>query len=197
MCLRVPSSFQEHFASFTDPRSSHAPHQRHELRTILVIAVCAVICGADGWDDLEEDGKAQADWFAAVLDFPPGIPGPATFRRGLSRLDPEQLTQCFLSWTTALRDLSGGDIGAIDGKTLRHSFERAAAKAAIHRVSAWANRHRLVLGQVNGHDKSNESTAIPQRLKMLDLTGATVTMEAMGWQKESAQVITEQGADYV
>ena len=135
---------------------------------MLVIAVCAVICGADGWEDREEYGTAQAAWFAEVLNFPHGMPGHDTFRRVLSRLDPDELTQCFLSWTAALSDLSVGDIVAIDGKTLRHSFDRAAAKAAIHMVSAWANSHRLVLGQVKVDDKSNEITAIPQLLQMLD-----------------------------
>jgi len=115
----------------------------------------------------------------------------------LSRLDPEELTQCFVSWATVLSDLSGGEIVAIDGKTLRHFFDRAASTKAIHMVSAWVNRNRLVLGQVKVDDQSNEITAIPRLLKMLDLTGATVTIEAMGCQKEIAQVITEQGADYV
>lgn len=168
MCMRVPSSFQEHFASLTDPRSPHAPNQRHALLAILVIAVCAVIGGADGWEDIEEYGKAQADWFAEVLDLPHGIPGHDTLRRVLSRLDPDELPPCFMSWTAALSDLSGGDIVAMDGKTRRHCFDRAAAKAAIHMVSAWANSNRLVLGQVKVDDKSNEITAIPQLVKMLD-----------------------------
>ena len=197
MCIRASSSFQEHFASLSDPRSFHAPNQRHELIDILVIAVCAVICGAEGWEDIEEYGHAQAEWFHEVLDLPHGIPGHDTFRRVLSRVDPDELTQCFVSWTAALSDLSGGDIVAIDGKTLRHSFDRATSKAAIHMVSAWANRNRLVLGQVKVDDKSNEITAIPYLLKMLDLRGATVTIDAMGCQKEIAQVITDQGADYV
>jgi len=195
--MRAPSSFQEHFASLTEPRSSHAPNQRHELLDMLVIAVCAVLCGADGWEDIEEYGKAQAAWFAEVWNLPHGLPGHDTFRRVLSRLDPDELTQCFLSWTAALSDFSVGDIVAIDGKTLRHSFDRAAAKAAIHMVSAWASSNRLVLGQVKVDAKSDEITAIPKLLKMLDLTGATVTIDAMGCQKEIAQVITEQGADYV
>src|SRR5215470_8058865 len=197
MCMRVPSSVQEHFASVTDPRSSHAPNQRHALLAILVIAVCAVICGADGWEDIEEYGKAQAEWFAAVLDLPHGIPGHDTFRRVLSRLDPDELTQCFLSWTAALSDLSGGDIVAIDGKTLRHSLDRAASKAAIHMVSAWANTNRLVLGQLKVDDKSNEITAIPKLLALLDLRGCIVTIDAMGCQKEIAHTIIQQDADYV
>lgn len=113
----------------------------------------------------------------------------------LSHLDPDELTECFVSWTKALSDLSGGDIVSIDGKTLRHAFDRATSQSAIHMVSAWANANRLVLGQRQVADKSNEITAIPTLLKMLDLRGATVTIDAMGCQKAIAQVITEQGAD--
>jgi predicted transposase YbfD/YdcC len=197
MGMLAPSSFQDHFAALTDPRSPHAPNQRHELIDILVIAVCAVICGAEGWEDIEEYGKAQAEWFAQVLELPHGIPGHDTFRRVLSRLDPEELTRCFISWSGALSDLSGGDLVSIDGKTLRHSFDRAASQAAIHMVSAWANANRLVLGQVKVEDKSNDITAIPKLIKLLDLAGATVTIDAMGCQKAIAQDITDQGADYV
>ena len=164
MCMRAPSSFQEHFASLTDPRSPHAPNQRHALIDILVISVCAVICGAEGWEDIEEYGKAQAEWFAEALELSNGIPCHDTFRRVLSRLDPDELTRCFISWTAALSDLSGGDIVSIDGKTLRRSFDRASSKAAIHMVSAWANCNRLVLGQVKVDDKSNEITAVNIRV---------------------------------
>lgn len=167
MGMRTPSSFQEHFASLTAPRSSQAPNQRHALLAMLVITVCAVMCGADGWEDIEEYGKAQASWFAEVLDLPQGIPGHDTLRRVLSRLDPDELRPCFLSWTAALRALAGGELVAIDGKTLRHAFDRAAAKAALHMVSAWANSHRLVLGQVKVDAKSTAMTAIPQLVKML------------------------------
>ena len=197
MGMLMPSSFQDHFASLTDPRCPHAPNQRHPLIDMLVIAVCAVICGADGWEDIEEYGQAQVEWFAQLLELPHGIPSHDTFRRVLSCLDPEELTQCFMSWTGALSELSGGDIVAIDGKTLRHSFDRATSKAAIHMVSAWANANRLVLGQVKVDDKSNEITAIPKLLEMLELAGATVTIDAMGCQKDIAQSITDQGADYV
>ena len=195
MCMRVPSSFQDHFALLSDARSFHAPNLRHDLIDILVIAVCAVICGAEGWEDIEDDGHAQAEWFTEVLDLPNGIPGHDTFRRVLSQLDSEELTECFVSWTAALSDLSGGELISIDGKTLRHSFDRATAQSAIHMVSAWANANRVVLGQVKVDDKSNAITAIPKLLKMLDLRGATVAIDAMGCQKEIAQVITEQGAD--
>lgn len=155
------------------------------------------MCGADGWEDIEAYGKAQAAWFAEVLDVPHGLPGHDTFRRVLSRLAPDALPQCFLSWTAALRALSGGDLVAIDGKTLRHSCARAAAKAAIHMVSAWASRHRLGLGQGKVDDTSKAIAAIPNLLKLLALTGATVTIDAMGCQKELAQGITAQGAAYV
>jgi predicted transposase YbfD/YdcC len=181
----------------SDPRSFHAPNLRHELLDILIIAVGAVICGAEGWEDIEAYGTAQAEWFAEVLDLPHGIPGHDPFRRVLSQLDPEALTRCFVAWTTELSDLSGGDIVPIDGKTVRRSFDRAASTSAIHMVSAWANHNRLVLGQVKVADKSNDITAIPKLLQMLDLRGATVTIDAMGCQKEIAKVITAQGADYV
>jgi predicted transposase YbfD/YdcC len=160
---------------------------------ILIIAVCAVISGAEGWEDIEEYGKAQAEWFADLLDLPHGIPGHDTFRRVLSRLDPEELTRCFIAWTNALSEASGGDIVSIDGKTLRHSFDRATSTAAIHLVSAWASANRLVLGQRKVEEKSNAMTAIPRLLQLLDLTGAVVTIDAMGCQKAIAKTLTEQG----
>jgi predicted transposase YbfD/YdcC len=193
----MPSSFHEHFAALTAPRCPCAPNSRHLLLDILVIAVCAVISGAEGWEDIEEYGKAQVEWFADLLDLPHGIPGHDTFRRVLSHLDPEELTQCFIAWTQALSEASGGDIVSLDGKTLRHSFDQATATAAIHMVSAWASANRLVLGQLKVEEKSNEITAMPTLLRLLDITGAVVTMDAMGCQKEIAKTMTEQGADYV
>ena len=197
MGMLPASSFQDYFATLTDPRCPDAPNNRHQLMDILLIAVCAVICGAEGWEDIEEYGTAHAKWFADILDLPHGIPGHDTFRRVLSRLDPEELTRCFIAWTEALSEASGGEIVAIDGKTLRHSFDRATGQAAIHMVSAWASANRLVLGQLKVEEKSNEITAIPRLLTMLDIAGAIVTIDAMGCQKEIAKVITEQEADYV
>ena len=197
MGMRSPSTFQDHFATLTDPRHPAAPNSRHLLMDILVIAVCAVISGAEGWEDIEEYGKAQAAWFADLLDLPHGIPGHDTFRRVLSQLDPDELTRCFIAWTQALCDASDGAVVAIDGKTLRHSFDRATSTAAIHMVSAWASANRLVLGKLKVEDKSNEFTAIPALLRLLDVTGAVVTIDAMGYQEEIAQTITERGADYV
>jgi predicted transposase YbfD/YdcC len=195
MCMRAPSSFQDHFASLSAPRSFHAPHQRHELIDILVMALCAVICGAEGWEDIEAYGKAPAPWCAELLDLPHGLPRHDTFRRVLSPLDPDELTQCFMAWTAALSDLSGGELVSSDGKTVRQSFDRAPSTGAIHMVSAWANANRLVLGQRKVDAKSHEITALPELLELLDLRGAPVTIDAMGYQKETAKVITEPGAD--
>lgn len=188
------SQLLEHFASLRDPRG---PNIRHPLFDIFVIALCAVISGAEGWEDIEEYGHAQADWFQQFLALPHGIPSADTFRRVLSRLEPEELTQCFINWTQSLRESMPGEVVAIDGKTLRRSFDRAAAKGAIHMISAWASANRLVLGQLKVDDKSNEITAIPHLLGLLALDGSTVTIDAMGCQKEIARGIVEQGADYV
>jgi len=164
---------------------------------ILLLAVCAVIGGAEGWEDLEEYGKAQAEWCAALLDWPQGMPGHDPLRRVLSRLDPAELPQGCIAWTPALREASGGAMVSIDGKTLRHAFDQAPATAAIHMGSAWASAHRLVLGQRKGDEKSQEITAMPALLRLLDRTGAVVTMDAMGCQKERAKTSTEQEADDV
>ena len=194
--METPASSRllDHFALVTDPRG---PNIRHHLFDIFVIALCAVISGAEGWEDMEEYGQAQADWFQQFLALPYGIPSPDTFRRVLSRLKPEELTQCFINWTDRLRESIAGETVSIDGKTLRRSFDRAAAKDAIHVISAWASANQLVLGQLKVDDKSNEITAIPRLLGLLELDGATVTIDAMGCQKEIARTIVEQGADYV
>jgi predicted transposase YbfD/YdcC len=164
---------------------------------ILLIAVCAVISGAEGGEDIEEYGKSQAAWCAAILDLPQGIPGHDTFRRVLSPLDHAELPQCFIAWTKALSEASGGDRVSIDGKTLRHAFDRATSTAAIPMVRAWARANRLVRGQLTVEEKSNEITAIPRLLPLLDLTGAVGTIDAMGCQQAIAKTMTEQGADDV
>jgi len=192
---RVPCvPIREHFASLTDPRCTNA---RHQLLDILVLAICAVRCGAEGWEDIEEYGDAQAEWFKQVLDVPHGMPSHDTLRRVLARLDPDEFTRCFLSWTQALSERSAGEIVAIDGKTRRRSFDRAASKAAIPMVSAWAKTNRLVLGQLKVDDKSHEITAIPKLFTLLDLQGCIVTIDAMGCQKDMAHTIIQQAADYV
>lgn len=190
-----PATFQEHFAELTDPRVERG--KLHLLLDILVIALCAVICGADTWVEMEAYGKAKYDWLKQFLVLPYGIPSHDTFARVLARLKPEELQRCFLNWIRAVSELTQGEVVAIDGKTLRRSFDRAAGKGAIHMVSAWATANRVVLGQEKVDEKSNEITAIPALLRLLELEGCIVTIDAVGCQKEIARTIVEQGADYV
>jgi len=178
-----------------DPRVDRT--KRHLLSDILAIAICAVICGADEWTEMEAFGKAKQPWFKTFLALPNGIPSHDTLARVFARLDPLALQQSFVAWIQGLSQQLAGSVVAIDGKTVRHSFDRAAGKAAIHMVSAWASGHHLVLGQVKVDDKSNEIVAIPQLLEMLELGGTIVTIDAMGCQKEIAARIHGQGADYV
>ena len=190
-----PATLQEHFVELTDPRVDRG--KLHLLLDILVIALCAVICGADTWVEMEAYGKAKYEWLKGFLALPNGIPSHDTFARVLARLKPEEFQRCFLNWMRAVSDLTHGEVVAIDGKTLRRSFARAADKGAIHMVSAWATANQVVLGQQKVDEKSNEITAIPALLRLLELEGCIVTIDAMGCQKEIARTIVEQGADYV
>jgi predicted transposase YbfD/YdcC len=196
IAMEEPASARlfDSFAHVSDPRRANA---RHRLFDIFVIALCAVLSGAEGWEDMEEYGQAQAEWCQQFFAWPHGSPSHDTLRRVLSRLKPDALTQGFVHWTEALCESLDGDIVAIDGKTLRRSFAHAASQGAIHMVSAWANAQRLVLGQLKVDDKSNAITAIPQLLRLLELEGAIVTIDPMGCQKEMAKTMTEQGAEYV
>ncbi len=188
-------SLIEHFAKLKDPRIDRT--KRHNLIDIVVIAICAVIGGADSWADVELFGKAKKEWFSKLLDLPNGIPSHDTFGRVFARLDAEQFENCFIDWVRAVSDVVEGQIVAIDGKTLRRSHDRAADKSAIHMVSAWASANRLILGQTKVDERSNEITAIPKLLSTLDVSGCTVTIDAMGCQKGIATTIIDQGADYV
>src|SRR5918998_873861 len=142
-----------HFAALADPRMDRT--KQHQLLDIIVIAVCAVICGADTWVEIEEFGNAKRAWFRTFLDLPNGIPSHDTFGRVFAALDPEQVQQCFLAWVQGAATLADTQIVALDGKTLRRSHDRGKGKAAIHMVSAWASAHRVVLGQVKVDEKSN------------------------------------------
>ena len=164
---------------------------------IIVIAICASICGADKWEDVETFGKAKKDWFKTFLELPKGIPSHDTFNRVFNRLDPVEFQNSFLSWVSAASELISGQVIAIDGKVLRRSHDRGIGKAAIDMVSAWATKNHLVLGQVKVDEKSNEITAIPQLLKALNISGCIITIDAMGCQTEIAAEIINQGADYV
>lgn len=184
-----------HFGSLEDPRIDR--RKRHVLMDIIVISICAVVCGAEDWVAVAEYGRAKHAWFSQFLALPNGIPSHDTFGRVFRRLDPDQFQQCFLAWIQALAPAMKGEVIAIDGKALRRSWDRTGGKAAIHMVSAWATARRLVLGQRKVDDKSNEITAIPELLRVLALEGCIVTIDAMGCQKEIAQLIRQKKGDYV
>jgi predicted transposase YbfD/YdcC len=188
-------ALSEHFASLEDPRVERT--KLHPLLSIITIALCAVICGAEGWDDIAEFGDTKRDWLDSFLDLPNGTPSHDTFNRVFAALDPGQFRTCFLRWMQAVATVLPTEVIALDGKTVRGSQDRANGKAAIHLVSAWASANRLVLGQVKVDDKSNEITAIPELLQALTLNGCLVSIDAIGCQKEIARQIIEQGADYV
>jgi len=195
--MSKPSSLSltDHFASVQDPRIERS--KRHKLIDIIIIAICAVICGADDWVAIERFGQAKLEWFQTFLELPNGIPSHDTFGRVFAMLNPEQFQHSFLNWVQALVEVSLGQIIAIDGKMLRHSFDRSLGKAAIYMVSAWASVNRLVLAQLKVDEKSNEITAIPELLKLLVLKGCIVTIDAMGCQTEIVELVIEQEADYV
>lgn len=195
MKLRSTASIADHFASIPDPRMDR--RKRHKLSDIFFITLCAAICGADDWASIEQFGKAKEKWFTAVLDLKHGIPSHDTFGRVFALIDTQRFSECFSRWVADLTDLSGGEIIAIDGKCLRRSLDSASDKAAIYMVSAWASQNQLVLGQQRVDDKSNEITAIPKLLMQLNITGAVVTIDAMGCQTAIAQQIVDQGADYL
>ncbi len=189
------AALMDHFGALADPRIER--HKQHKLIDLLVIAICAIVCGANDWVAVETFGKAKREWFQRFLALPHGIPSHDTFGRVFALLAPEQLQAGFLSWMQAVAQVTGGQVVAIDGKTLRRSYDRRSARAAIHMVSAWATHHRVVLGQLKTEEKSNEITAIPELLKVLDVQGCIVTIDAMGCQTAIAHQIVEQGADYV
>ncbi len=188
-------SLAHHFAELTDPRIDRS--ELHDLLDIVAIAICAVTAGAETWDDIEDFGHAKHEWLETSLALPNGIPSHDTVRRLFERLDPDEFQRCFLAWIGALHEATEGQVIALDGKTLRRSFDRARGKSALHMVHAWATANYLLLGQVAVDEKSNEITAIPALLKMREITGAIVTIDAMGCQKEIARTIRERPADYV
>lgn len=189
------TALPEYFRELRDPRINRG--KDHDLNTILTISICAVVCGADSYSDMEHFGKSKQAWFETFLTIPNGIPSHDTFSRVFALLDPDALSKCFASWTMALAQASKGEVIAIDGKTLRRSFDTASQKSAIHMVSAWASANGISLGQIKTEEKSNEITAIPKLLELLSLEGAIVTIDAMGCQKTIARRIIEKKADYV
>ncbi len=188
-------SITDSFATLSDPRADQG--KDHLLLDLLTIALCAVICGADSFVEMEQFGNAKRAWLDTFLDLPSGIPSHDTFGRLFAALDPDQFHACFLAWVQSTVALTEGAVIACDGKTVRRSHDRGAGKAAIHMVSVWASANRLVLGQRAVEEKSNEITALPALLKLLMLKGCIVTIDAMGCQTAIAQTIIDREADYV
>jgi len=184
---------QDHFAELTDPRRREVTYP---LINIVVIAICAVISGADDFVAIAKFGRTKRKWFARFLDLKNGIPSHDRFNAVLAAIKPAEFEKCLLSWISALHEITDGQVIAIDGKTLRRSFDAANSKAAIHMVSAWATANHISLGQVVVDEKSNEITAIPKLLEILELKGALVTIDAMGCQVEIARQIVDGEADY-
>ena len=178
-----------------DYRSGNAVD--HKIIDILAIAILSVLCGADGWTDMEEFGNSKIEWLGKFLELPKGIPSHDTFGRVFAAIDPNEFHCSFMEWVQSLCEMSNGQLIAVDGKTVRRSRDKAKGKAAIHVVSAWAAENEMVLGQLKVDAKSNEITAIPELLKMLDINGCIVSIDAMGTQKDIAAEIKEGGADYV
>ncbi|QFS50644.1 ISAs1 family transposase [Nostoc sphaeroides] len=195
MKLKPKITIADHFLGIEDPRIDRT--KRHNLIDIITIAVCAVICGADGWTAIETYGCAKYEWLKTFLELPNGIPSHDTFARLFAQINPQQFQECFLNWMKSIQKITNGEVIALDGKTLRGSYDKSSDQSAIVMVSAWATVNKLVLGQVKVDEKSNEITAIPELLKVLELSGCIVTIDAIGCQKEIVKLITQQDADYV
>lgn len=188
------ASITEHFTDLEDPRRFN---RRHKLLDILVMAICAAIAGADGWEHVELFAETNEDWLRGFLELPHGIPTRHTFSRVFAALDAEQFQMCFVQWIQAVDKVTEGQIIAADGKALRRSHDRSLGKKALYMVSAWASGSGLVLGQRKVDDKSNEITAFPELLDMLEIEGCIVTLDALHCQTETARAIIEKQADYV
>ena len=194
MSDELSTQITKHFASLTDPRRRKVANP---LINIVTIALCAVIAGADDFVTIAAWARHKRDWLARFLDLTNGIPSHDRFNAIFRAIKPEEFERCPLSWITSLHEVTAGQLVAIDGKTLRQSFDKADAKSAIHMVSAWATSNHISLGQVVVDQKSNEITAIPKLLGLLDVSGCLVTIDAMGCQAEIAGKIIEGKADYV
>ena len=200
------TSVTSYFSDLPDPRSPMG--RRHVLSDMLTIAICAVICGADGWVQIQEFGESKREWFATFLELPHGIPAHDTFGRVFGLLDPDAFERCFMAWSAAMAGSSAGKLVSFDGKSLRHSFAHAWDKSGMaHLVSAFAGANRVVLGQLavahvrpgegDEERRGNEITTLPKLLELLDLRGATVTIDAIGCQRAVAEKVLSRGADYV
>ena len=188
-------SFLNHFETLTDPRIERS--KEHLLIDIVAIAILAVISGADGWGAIELYGKAKYEWLRGFLKLPNGIPSHDTFSRVFARLEPKQFQECFLSWVNSITKKLELEVIAIDGKTMKQSYDRNQSQKPLHIVSAWSASHQLVLGQKKVNKKSNEVTAIPALLELLEIEESIITIDAMGCQKEIAALIIKKKGDYL
>lgn len=195
MTVRPAATVSEHFSGVEDPRV--ACLVTHPLINIMTITLCAVIAGADNWSEVATFGEGKKEWLAKFLDLSAGTPSHDTFSLVFARLNPEQLQDSFISWVRAVYQRLTGEVVAVDGKKLRHSFDSAEEQPMITMVSAWATEAEVVLGQLTVAEGSNEITAIPKLIRLLDLKGCIVTIDAIGCQKEIAQQIVDQEADYL
>jgi len=195
MSQQTFAGFFTHFADLQEPRMDRT--RRHKLMDVVFIAVCAVLSGANDFVGMERFGKAKKEWLKKYLELPNGIPAHDTFGRIIRAVDPQQFVNCFRSWVAGFADSKLGRLINIDGKTVRASLDRAAEQNPLHVVSAWAQESRLLLGQMAVDEKSNEITAIPKLLDLLDLEGAVVTVDAMGCQTEIVAKIRDKKGDYL
>lgn len=193
--LRTKTTISEHFSAIKDPRLDRT--KLHQLIDIITITICAVISGAESWDDIEDFGHCKYDWLKSFLKLPNGIPSHDTFNRVFARLNPQELEKCFSDWVKSISSLLPESQIAIDGKTLRHSYNKNTEQKPIVMVSAFAKDSGLVLAQKKVSKKSNEITAIPKLLKVLELSGAIVTIDAMGCQTKIVSQIANKKADYL
>lgn len=191
---RPQSTIAAYFSVLEDPRRYN---RRHKLLDIVVIAICATICGADGWEDVELFGETKEEWLKGLLELPHGPPSDDTYRRVFAALDAEEFQNCFMDWIEAVEELTQGQVIAVDGKTLRRSHDRSKGKKALQMVSAWASANGVVLGQRKVDGKSNEITAVPELLDVLEIAGCIVTLDAIHCQTETVETIVDKGADYV
>jgi predicted transposase YbfD/YdcC len=195
MKLKPKKTIADYFADVEDPRIERT--KRHQLIDVITIAICAVICGADSWVAIETYGKTKQQWLQRFLDLSNGIPSHDTFARIFSLLDPQSFQECFVSWIKSVALLTDGEVIAIDGKCLKNSYDKKFGNRAINMVSAWATSNKLVLGQRKVDKKSNEITAIPELIKVLDIAGCIVTIDAIGCQKEIVNLISQKDGDYI
>lgn len=185
----------EIFSTIDDPRMENKID--HKMIDILVIAVCATLCGAESWTEIELFGEEKEKSLRKYIELANGIPSHDCFRYFFMKLDPKEFQHCFVEWASEIREQLEGEGIGIDGKTLRHSYDNENGQATIHMVSAWANDNQIVLGQIKVDEKSNEITAIPKLLQVLEIKGCVITMDAMGCQKEIIKEIREAGAEYL